>query len=1113
MAVLLRHLSFGRKWLPFAAIFLLMFASVAYMHFNAMHSYNKIYADPQRLNDGSEPSLRKLRKDIAVNQARSARAKVRGDEPFADDKENWNSVFDLVKYGKKLVSDKDHCNVPKSNPNKATFDVSEMVYSLKNEDLTWDGDAGVWDPEVEKQFQAGQKETNGTKAAKKLKVFLVPFSHADPGWLMTVDQYLQTYTKNTLDLVLERLQKWPEMKFIWAEISFFELWWTQLDEESRKKMKTLVQKGQVEFVNGGYVMPDEASAHTYAILHQYVYGHQWLLQNFNVTPRHGFSIDPFGYSSTMPYILKNLGFQTMFIQRIHYILRKQLVLAKAAQFRWQQSWDTSDSDSMFCYVSHTHLYDVKHTCGMDPSVCIQFDYQYGGIIQNTSVHVPAMMLLEQFRKVAHVFPHSAVLFPMGMDFRWSSTAEWDSKHGNFKLMLDYLNSKPENNVEIQFGTFDDYYKEVFEQMGTPDKWKLPRVTGDFFPYADRTVEYWTGYFTSHPFQKQLSRDLEHHLRLAEILYVLVGLRQYEIDNAPLLKTLEEATKSLGLFQHHDAITGTSKQAVSDDYEARLYKGLTGVYDVLQYLTTVLSWPQNTDRETFVVNLQRSTSRMLPKSKLIKVTQHKQGVQVVVINGLASVRDAFVEIIVDTEHVVIQDASGQTVPYQTSIASDAEHFQGELLQGGSRVTFFVKFKSLGMLFFKIRAVDAAEAKAGKQHLTKVTEKSHLGSLKYDEPIILQNEQYTVTFSPSTGLMESVRDADGNLHPIRLELKRYSGGGSRSGAYLFWPDVISDIVKYPHYIRVLKGQLFCEIHVIVPGLMRHVVRLFNSSSSTLDQFIQIENTHDFSSETNIEAVMRFTTDIRNNMTFFTDSNGFQVVRRKVSHDLPMQANYFPASTMAFLQDGEKRMTMHLARGHGVGSQDLGQIEVMMDRYLNQDDARGVEEPLREVRVTKTIVRLQLETKGYCGTCISAERPVHPSRLANRINLELNSPAMVLSTPLLANDSKPAQKQLSSSMEPLPCDWTLLMLKPVRYANASRDVGVMFHRVGTDCSGGSGLDDCRDASSGVKLADFLMVKRGLGSYNVTTINFVDVLSKETADTEITVESSKIKGLVFRA
>ena len=108
----------------------------------------------------------------------------------------------------------------------------------------------------------------------------MPFSHADPGWLMTVDQYLTTYTRSTLDLVLERLQRWPDMKFIWAEVSFFELWWSEQDEDSRKKIKTLVNRGQLEFVNGGYVMPDEASAHQYAILHQYVYGKTNILNYF-----------------------------------------------------------------------------------------------------------------------------------------------------------------------------------------------------------------------------------------------------------------------------------------------------------------------------------------------------------------------------------------------------------------------------------------------------------------------------------------------------------------------------------------------------------------------------------------------------------------------------------------------------------------------------------------------------------------------------------------------------------------------------------------------------------------------------------------------------------------
>ena len=187
--------------------------------------------------------------------------------------------------------------------------------------------------------------------------------------------------------------------------------------------------------------------------------------------------------------------------------------------------------------------------------------------------------------------------------------------------------------------------------------------------------------------------------------------------------------------------------------------------------------------------------------------------------------------------------------------------------------------------------------------------------------------------------------------------------------------------------------------------------------------------------------------------------------------------------------------------------------MDRFLSQDDARGVEEPLREVRTTKTVVRLQLESEGYCKTCVASDKPVHPSRLANRINADLNWPTLVLSSVISVNDSKPAQKELSALVEPLPCDWHLLMLKPVRHESTSPDIGMMLHRVGTDCAASVNLDYCRDASSAVKLSRFLKLQRPLTSYNVTTLNFIHVLSTEKADRGITVEPSKIKGLVFRA
>ena len=43
--------------------------------------------------------------------------------------------------------------------------------------------------------------------------------------------------------------------------------------------------------------------------------------------------------------------------------------------------------------------------------------------------------------------------------------------------------------------------------------------------------------------------------------------------------MEVAKRSVAVNQHHDAVTGTAKQHVTDDYGLRLHKGMTACREV------------------------------------------------------------------------------------------------------------------------------------------------------------------------------------------------------------------------------------------------------------------------------------------------------------------------------------------------------------------------------------------------------------------------------------------------------------------------------------------------------------------------------------------------------
>ena len=101
--------------------------------------------------------------------------------------------------------------------------------------------------------------------------------------------------------------------------------------------------------------------------------------------------------------------------------------------------------------------------------------------------------------------------------------------------------------------------------------------------------------------------------------------------------------------------------------------------------------------------------------------------------------------------------------------------------------------------------------------------------------------------------------------------------------------------------------------------------------------ISNEVDIRKMSNQELVMRINTDIKSGDYFFTDLNGFQMIKRKRYDKLPLQANYYPVPSMAYVQDDASRMTLMSRTPLGGSSLKPGQLEIMMDRRLMQDDNR--------------------------------------------------------------------------------------------------------------------------------------------------------------------------------
>ncbi|XP_022090706.1 alpha-mannosidase 2-like [Acanthaster planci] len=996
-------------------------------------------------------------------------------------------------------------------PNGNNVDIQMLdVYNT----LRFDNpDGGVWKQGYDIKYDPNQWNED------PLKVFVVPHSHNDPGWIKTVDKYFKDQTVHILDNMVVKLQEHPKMRFIWAEISYFSMWWERTSQQSRDITKRLLEEGRLEIVTGGWVMTDEANSNYFAMVDQLIEGHEWIEAFLGVKPKAGWAIDPFGMTPTVAYLLQRMGFEAMLIQRTHYAIKKYLSKEKKLEFLWRQNWDHGSSTDMFCHMMPFYSYDIPHTCGPDPKICCQYDFKRlpGGRIAcpwrvppvpitEQNVAQKAQILLDQYRKKSTLYRTNILLAPLGDDFRYDKGIEWDQQYTNYQKLFDYMNSQPGWHVQAQFGTLSDYFNTLIDHTKGPTGTQpqgFPVLSGDFFTYTDRNQDYWSGYYTSRPFYKNMDRLLTSHLRGAEILYTVAATKARQVgmgkkfDEDTMIKMLTTGRRNLGLFQHHDAITGTSKDHVVVDYGTKLLTSINDMRKVMMKSIHFLLSPDQTKYAPYTaffdVDEESSHHDLLPEKKVLKLSTEASSIAVFY-NTLAQQRNELVRLYVSSPNVQVTDGENKVIPSQSNLVWT------DNMQTAStkyELVFPVDIAPLGIKKYLIKDMGSSES---ERHGLSTVAMYHVpgsGTEKRGPFIVekfsgyssgdisIENSNLKAVFKGSTGMLKNLEQ---NFF-LLIPLQPLSMDGP--------------------FVRVVRGPLLSEVYVSFNMVSHHVT--IKESAGVDSRVLDIRNVVDIRSVRNQELIMRLKSNVQNpDRIYYTDLNGFQLQQRKTLDKLPLQANYYPMPSMAFLESSDTRLSLLTNHPSGVASLQPGWFDVVLDRRLNQDDSRGVQQGVLDNKITALSYQILLER-----TDATNQSPPQPAGFSSLLG---QAASLSLDHPLYIHTALPESQEPSGQLLPeyqmldeaFPCDMHLLNLRTrVQQSEvmveAKREAFLLLHRMGFDCRYPGVALSCSTNGGKVAVRN-LFQNLNLRSLQATSLSGLYDSDEMEVDSEFTLEPMEI-------
>lgn len=368
------------------------------------------------------------------------------------------------------------------------------------------------------------------------KFYFVGNAHLDPAWMWRWQEG-SAETKATLRSALDRMNEYPDFKFVCSSASAYE-WIEDFDPAMFEEIKQRIREGRWIVVGGWYVQPDCNLPSGEGFARQSLYSQRYFYDRFGVTAKTGYNVDSFGHNLMLPQILKKSGMKQYVFMRPGPHEKEM----PANAFRWR----SPDGSEIPVYrIRACYNENFKESEELDAS----------------------LVELEKFQEG----------FDCGMVFYGVGNHGGGPTKRNIELILKARELHPEN--EYVFSDLDDYFTHLQATEGNV----LPLHTDDLQHHA-------SGCYSAVSAVKTGIRKAENGLLETESFNMVAA---YLLSKPYVTAKLQEAWKNVLFCHFHDIAGGCSVQDVFTDSGYMLNESISVAERLKNSALQSLSWAIDT----------------------------------------------------------------------------------------------------------------------------------------------------------------------------------------------------------------------------------------------------------------------------------------------------------------------------------------------------------------------------------------------------------------------------------------------------------------------------------------------------------------------------------------